>query len=74
MENRIPVKIPVIKEAAPNMPAVDACCDSTILRTRIAHYTEETFITSNENYILFFSKSLSFLTNFSNVPGTIHHR
>lgn len=33
MENRIPVKIPVIKDAAPNMPAVDACCESTILNT-----------------------------------------
>jgi len=38
MENRIPVKIPVIKDAAPNMPAVAACCESTILNTQSAYY------------------------------------
>jgi len=34
IENRIPVKIPVIKDAAANMPAVEAYCESTILNTK----------------------------------------
>lgn len=33
-ENKIPLKMPVTSEAAPNIPAIDAYCGSTILKMK----------------------------------------